>query len=160
MHGVRVAAAGPVQLLLSIAPPPSQIRGIQACSLIKAGNRLPPLAPAILPIWPNRLRPGAPIGPRWFLAGRGVSPPAHTGGVTHRFFIARFPRVDARFCIALLEHHLDAHRAQRRSRIIARFEIKRGKYPKKPRRFCLVAICKTTRSFGVYAPIGTVIGGN
>ena len=32
----------------------------------------------------------------WFLAGRGVSPLAHTGGVTHRFFIARFPRVDAR----------------------------------------------------------------
>ena len=40
------------------------------------------------------------------------------------------------------------------------FELKRGKYPKKTRRFCLVAICKTTRSFGVYAPIGTVIGGN
>ena len=72
---------------------------IQACSLIKPGNRLLVLAPAILPIWPNRLRPGAPIGPRWFLAGRGVSPPAHTGGVTHRFFIARFPRVDARFCM-------------------------------------------------------------
>ena len=25
---------------------------------------------------------------------------------------------------------------------------------------CLVAICKTTRSFGVYAPIGTIIGGD
>ena len=72
---------------------------LQACSLIKRRNRLRPLAPAILPIWPNRLRPGAPIGPRWFLAGRGVSPLAHTGGVTHRFFIARFPRVDARFCM-------------------------------------------------------------
>ena len=40
------------------------------------------------------------------------------------------------------------------------FELKRGKYPQKKRRFCLVAICKTTRSFGVYAPIGTIIGGN
>ena len=60
---------------------------------------------------------------------------------------------------ALLEHHLDAHRAQRRSRIVTDSKS-RGKYPKKPRRFCLVAICKTTRSFGVYAPIGTIIGGN
>eukprot|EP01045_Picozoa_sp_COSAG04_P011488 COSAG04_NODE_741_length_10670_cov_20.643837_4_plen_195_part_00 len=74
---------------------------VQACSLIKAGNRLRFLAPAILPIWPNRLRPGAPIGPRRFLAGRGVSPRAHTGGVTHRFFIAMFPRVDASRCSIL-----------------------------------------------------------
>ena len=46
---------------------------LQACSLIKRPNRLLFLAPAILPIWPNRLRPGAPIGPRWFLAGRGLA---------------------------------------------------------------------------------------
>ena len=68
---------------------------IQACSLIKRPNRLPPLAPAILPVWPNRLRPGAPIGPRWSLAGRGARPPARWQPVTHGSFIAQFQQPQA-----------------------------------------------------------------
>ena len=84
-HLLRLAAAA--------SPPP-----LQACSLIKRPNRVLVLAPAILPIWPNRLRPAAPIGPRWFLAGRGARPPARWQSVTHGSFIARFRHVREGAC--------------------------------------------------------------